>query len=135
MQTDYKRWLEKAKRHLSTAHLNHDNKGFDDTTCYFTHQTAELALKAFLMAKNTDFPKVHALPQLLSLCMTIDPDFSHNMDDMAFLNGFYIEAKYPLDIAIEPSPKDVQRALSCASQIVDFVEKKLQCPRQRLGFR
>lgn len=73
-----------AKRHLSTAHLNHDNKGFDDTTCYFTHQTAELALKAFLIAKNTDFPKVHTLPQLLSLCMTIDPDFSHNMDDMAF---------------------------------------------------
>ena len=85
-----------------------------------------MTLKAFLIAKNMDFPKVHALPQLLSLCMTIDPDFSRYMDDMAFLNGFYIESKYPLDIPSEPTPADVQRALSCASQILDFVEKKLQ---------
>ena len=83
-------------------------------------------LKAYLIANHIDFPKVHALPQMLSLCMTADPDFSHVMDDMAFLNGFYIEAKYPLDITFEPSIKDIQRALTCAGQIVDFVEKKLQ---------
>ena len=126
MQTDYKQWLTKAKRHLTTAHLNHNNKGFGDTTCYFTHQTAELALKAYLVAKRIDFPKVHALPQLISLCMTEDPDFSRVADDMAFLNGFYIEAKYPLDITFEPTEKDIQRALTSAGQIVEFVEKKLQ---------
>lgn len=126
MPINAKRWLDKAKRHLSTAHLNHDNGGFGDTTCYFAHQTVELTLKAFLVAKEKDFPKVHALPQLITLCTTIDADFSQFMDDSAFLNGFYIETKYPLDISFDPTKENIEKALSSANHIVDFVEKKLQ---------
>lgn len=124
MPTDAKRWLEKAKRHLATAHLNADHNGFCDTTCYFAHQTVELALKAYLIAHRVDFPKVHVLPQLLSLCILRNSEFSRFADDMAFLNGFYIETKYPLDVAFEPSPEDTSKTLLIADKIIDFIEKQ-----------
>lgn len=72
-----------------------------------------------------DFPKVHALPQLLTLCVQKDSTFSDLSDDMAFLNGFYIEAKYPLDLPFDPSEKDTVRALSIADAIIPFIESKL----------
>jgi len=125
MPINARRWFEKAKRHLSTAHLNADHNGFRDTTCYFAHQTAELALKAFLISHTIDFPKVHALPQLLSLCLTENKEFSRFTDDMAFLNGFYIEAKYPLDIPFDPSETDTGKALAIADALVEFVDKLL----------
>lgn len=124
MPTDATRWLAKAKRHLATAHLNADHNGFRDTTCYFAHQTVELALKAYLIARTVDFPKVHALPQLLSLCILQSSEFSRFADDMAFLNGFYIETKYPLDVACDPSTKDTSKALLIADRIIDFIEKQ-----------
>jgi len=125
MPINAKRWLDKAKRHLSTAHLNHDNGGFGDTTCYFAHQTVELTLKAYLVAKKKDFPKVHALPQLLSLCMQSDASFSRFTDEVAFLNGFYIESKYPLDVIFDPTESDITKAISIAEAIVLFIEAKL----------
>lgn len=125
MPTDADRWLAKAKRHLTTAHLNADHDGFRDTTCYFAHQTVELALKAYLIAHIVDFPKVHALPQLLSLCISQNNELSRFADDMAFLNGFYIETKYPLDVVFDPSQEDATKALSIADTIIGFIEKQL----------
>lgn len=125
MPVDAQRWLEKAKRHLTTAHLNADHKGFTDTTCYFTHQAVELALKAYLVEKKIDFPKVHALPQLLTLCIPTSPALADLADDMAFLNGFYIEAKYPLDVSFDPSEMDIVRAISIAEAVVSLVQSKL----------
>jgi len=124
MTTDADRWLAKAKRHLATAHLNADHNGFCDTTCYFAHQTVELALKAYLIAHAVDFPKVHALPQLLSLCILQNSEFSRFADDMAFLNGFYIETKYPLDVACDPSLEDTNKALDIADKMIGIIEKQ-----------
>lgn len=64
----YIRWLDKAKRNYSTAKLNDLHGGYKDTTCYFCHQTVELALKAYLVAKQISFPRVHILPQLWTSC-------------------------------------------------------------------
>ena len=56
MPINAKRWLDKAKRHLS---LRTSTTIMVDLamTCYFAPQTVELTLKAFLVAKEKDFPK------------------------------------------------------------------------------
>lgn len=61
----YEDWFLKARRDLDTAFLNHRHGGYTDTTCYFCHQTAEKALKAYLLAKGLEFLPIKLMFYLL----------------------------------------------------------------------
>lgn len=39
-------------------------------------------------------------------------------------NGFYIETKYPLDVACDPSLEDTTKALGIADKMIDVIEKQ-----------
>jgi len=119
------RWIEKAQRHYATAMLNHHHGGYRDTTCYFAHQTVEIGLKGFLVAKDIRFPRVHVLPQLLTLCVRADDDFRQFGDGCVALNRYYIEEKYPLDTPVDHTEQDVEEALKISGEILDFIKKKL----------
>lgn len=119
------RWLEKARRDLDTAWLNHKHGGYTDVTCYFCHQTVEKALKAFLIYHSIRFKKVHVLPNLLQACISQNKTFSRFQKHCQILNDYYIEAKYPLEFPIDYPKKEAEEALKLAEEILEFVKKKI----------
>lgn len=121
-----KRWLEFAKRDLKTALLNHRHGGFTDTTCYFCHQTAEKALKAFLLSKGIfDFPHIHILLSLLNLCVKLDKAFKDLQARIKVLDRYYIETKYPADTPIKYPKKEAKQAIKFAKEVLSFIKKRL----------
>ena len=120
------KWLNFAERDLKTASLNHKHDGFTDTTCYFCHQTAEKALKAFLISKGMfDFPHTHILPTLLALCIKFDKDFSDYQDEIKILDRYYIETKYPSDIPVDYPKKEAEQTIELAKEVFKFVKEKI----------
>lgn len=120
----YENWLGYSQRDLDTAVLNHKYGGYTDTTCYFTHQTAEKALKSFLILKGVlDFPRTHVLPALLAQCQDLNAKFKDLKKAIKILDGYYIETKYPADLPRDYSKEEAEEAIRLAEQVLTFVKK------------
>jgi len=122
----YEDWLAKAKHDLDDAFLHHRHGGHTDTTCYFCHQTAEKALKSYLLYKGLKFlPHIHILPTLLFMCEEKDKNFVKLKKHCLILNKYYIETKYPLSPPIDYPKQEAKKAIDLASEVLAFVEKKI----------
>lgn len=119
------RWLDKAKRDLDTAVLNNRHDGYTDVSCYFSHQTVEKSLKAFLVHHSIRFQKIHHLPKLLKMCEDKDSEFSAFKKQCRVLNDYFLESKYPMDIPIVYTKKEAREAIQSAEKVFEFVKKKL----------
>jgi HEPN domain-containing protein len=73
-----KEWLRYAKSDLNTAvHMFNDvNPKETEISCYHAQQCAEKSLKAHLILKDIDPPRIHDLLELNQLCAAQKPCFS-----------------------------------------------------------
>lgn len=88
--------------------------------CFHAQQAAEKYFKGFLAAHRENVRKIHNLDALLTSCEHIDGHFRDLLEDVVFLNKFYIEARYPGDLP-EFGMKTAQKALSSAVAIRDYI--------------
>lgn len=121
-----RRWLEKGREEYNSAVLNLKFGGYPDTICFLAHQAGEKTLKGFLVLHGTRFKKEHSLAYLLNLCIKIDKEFVALKENSKILDPYYIETRYPLDIPITYSKKQVEQAVELAGKIVEFVGKKTE---------
>ncbi|MBU3942674.1 HEPN domain-containing protein, partial [Patescibacteria group bacterium] len=56
-----KEWIIKSQNDLKSAEILFKEEGPTDSICLHCHQTAEKALKGFLVFSEKEFPKVHDL--------------------------------------------------------------------------
>jgi len=89
-------WFEKADEDLDFAVSVINESPFFAQICFHFHQAAEKYLKAFIIATDLEFKKIHDLPVLLKLCATSLPELQEIMDDCKLLNRFYIDTRYPV---------------------------------------
>jgi len=89
-------WLKKADEDLEFAKSVLDGSQYFAQICFHFHQAAEKYLKAFIIATDLEFKKIHDLPVLLKLCTTMQSELQKIMDDCKFLNRFYIDTRYPV---------------------------------------
>lgn len=89
-------WLEKARRDFNTA-VNSLNavELFTDIVCFHAQQAAEKYLKAYLIWQEIEFPRTHALEDLVLLAAQKEPDFLDLRDEVASLTPYAVEARYP----------------------------------------
>lgn len=103
------RWLEQAGEELRTARRV---AGEDDLpsriACFLAHLATEKALKAGLIRSGIAFTKVHDLADLRALLPT-DVVVEISDADLALLNPWAIEGRYPGDIADATS----SQAIAC----------------------
>jgi len=79
-------WLKKADEDLEFAKSVLDGSQYFAQICFHFHQAAEKYLKAFIIATDLEFKKIHDLPVLLKLCTTMQSELQKIMDDCKFLN-------------------------------------------------
>ena len=117
-------WLEKARRDFLTSQTGLDSaRPFTDIICFHAQQATEKHLKAYLLWHELDFPRTHALEDLVLLAAQKDPDFLRLKDKVTMLTPHAVEARYPE--FEEPLLEDARKIVDIAREVRDFVLEKL----------
>jgi HEPN domain-containing protein len=116
-------WLIRARNDLSTAEFTSAHRtDLLDTAVYHCQQSAEKAVKAYLVSENLQVQKTHDIGRLLQTAATSKPDFLNYFTDADVLTPLATEFRYPADDeAPMPSIQQAAEAIAAARRIYDFV--------------
>lgn len=121
-----KEWLEKADEDFRFAETNlKDGSAFYAQMCFHFHQAAEKSLKAYIIAKDLTFEKVHDLVHLLRTCTAFEPAFEELKEDCILLNAAYIETRYPVSWPTNHTKETTEQFHAAAANIARMVSKQL----------
>ena len=119
-------WLDKAEEDFGFAASVIKESPYYAQICFHFHQAAEKYLKAYIVAYDLAFEKIHDLPVLLKICMQRDSDLQIILEDCKFLNRYYIEARYPVHWPASYDQEETQKAKSAAEHIRDAIKNRLR---------
>lgn len=116
-------WLRKADSDLRGARiLGSADDAPLDTAIYHCQQSAEKAVKAFLVFKEISPEKTHDIRKLTLTAAAHEPRFNELLDMAAALTPYAWEFRYPDDLAdTYPTREEFDEALLQAQAINDFV--------------
>ncbi len=116
-------WLFKSQRDLASAKVLFEHEFFD-VVVYHCQQSAEKALKAYLVYQEVTLQKTHNLVVLLENCIDFDLSFELLRASAEVLTPYATEFRYPSDI-VEPEIAEAEEALEMANSVLNFVIKLL----------
>jgi len=113
-------WLRHAKADLALSMTPLPQDGLYSMLCFHAQQAAEKSIKAVLVLRGVDFPKVHSLPRLIDL-LPADIQRPAFLLESARLTVYATAARYPgegddLDI----SPDKYHEAVNSAEMVVSW---------------
>ncbi|MBI2335077.1 HEPN domain-containing protein [Candidatus Daviesbacteria bacterium] len=118
-------WFKQAEEDLLWAKASLKERIWRGA-CFAAQQSAEKALKAFLISKEVRVAKIHDLVTLNQRCFNLEPRFSEIEEACNILSPYYLSSRYP-DVAQfeEYSENQTKNAADQAIKIVDFVKSVL----------
>ena len=124
----FKEWLEKAEEDFNFASRNLEDLAtpFFAQICYHFQQAAEKYLKAYIVAYELEFKKIHDLTELLRICWEKEPSFSSLSSACEFLTDFYLETRYPVPWSTKISREEAQKPKKYTESIRNFIRKILK---------
>lgn len=124
------RWLRQAEHNLEVARHNLKG-GFYSDACFMAEQTAQVALKAFILANKRRHVWEHSVQELTRISSQYDADFNDLIGAGKILDRYYIPTRYPDALASPAIPcetyaeKDAVEAVSLAEQIITLARTKI----------
>lgn len=106
-------------------------QGAFDLASFLAQQVAEKALKAYLYSRDEEMVLGHSVDRLASECAEYDPEFVDHRPRWAILDAYYVSARYPNALP-DSIPARIfdratgERAVALASEVVEFVGRRLQ---------
>jgi HEPN domain-containing protein len=100
-----------------------DESPLPDIVCFHCQQCVEKYLKAYLQEHDLRFRLTHPLLPLLELCLSIDPEFEQQREDLTRLEGYSVAVRYP---GVEVTFELAERALAAAGRVRSFIRTKLE---------
>lgn len=101
-------WVEKAEEDWNAAQTLYrarKHPGYN-AVCFHAQQCAEKYLKARLQEANITFGKTHNLILLHNLVSPIEPSWNVLVADLAVLNSYSVDLRYPGAAATKVDAKD-----------------------------
>ncbi|HIC91733.1 MAG TPA: HEPN domain-containing protein [Syntrophaceae bacterium] len=125
-----KRWLLQALQDLDDAKFNLSGKK-NNIACFLAQQSAEKALKAFLIFKGAEEVWGHSVGELCKDAQNFDGELGKIQDISRSLDKYYIPTRYPNalpgGIPSEVFDEgDAQKAISMADKIINFIKTKTE---------
>jgi HEPN domain-containing protein len=120
-----KEWIAKASSDLNAARKLTKDDDTLDVAAYQTQQTAEKALKAYLIYKKQPIPRTHDLAKLLENCIKHDRSFERLREAVVILFPFAVYARYP-DDRFHMDREEALEAIKYAEKILKFVKAKIE---------
>ena len=97
-----RQWLTKAEQDMRASEaLLEAEPPFLYPSCFHAQQAAEKYLKALLTWHQIEFPKTHAIEQLIDLVKQADAEIAASLKDAAALTPYGVDVRYPGD---QPEP-------------------------------
>ncbi len=119
-------WLAKADGDFEFARVNlEEGKNFFSQICFHFQQAAEKYLKAFIVAKELEFRKIHDLGTLLKMTSSVDASLNGLRDDCDYLSAFYIEARYPVHWPTNFTHTEAIKACQAAVRIQKAIKERI----------
>ncbi|MHB8845912.1 MAG: HEPN domain-containing protein [Nitrospirota bacterium] len=119
-------WLARADEDLAFAEANlREGSTFYAQICFHFHQAAEKYLKAFIVAHDLEFEKLHNLMHLLRLCAKQNPSLTRLLDHCETLNTAYIDTRYPVHWPTNYTKAKALRAEDSARAIATAIKAAL----------
>jgi len=120
-----KEWLEHANRDMRSAkYLMGMQPAPYEIICFHCQQTAEKALKGFLIFHGQEAPRTHDLESLCNMCGELDTNFFVHTNVCMDLTRYAVASRYPNNMQIEM--EDAKTALEDAAAILAYVENRIQ---------
>lgn len=118
-------WLRYAQNDLTVAKhcIEALHPMQTEIACYHCQQCAEKSLKAVLLYKDIEPPKIHDLKVLCKMCRDTDDSFDRITSQCARLTPFGVTARYPDELC--PDENMAKIAVIEAGQVYDFCAGKI----------
>lgn len=121
-----KEWLAEAEEDFEFASISLEEQDkFFSRICFHFQQAAEKYLKAFIVAHDLPFKKIHDLTKLVEICREKDNSFQLLKKEAEFLTDFYVDTRYPTAWPVGRTREEAQKAKEATKRIGDFVKKKI----------
>ena len=121
---DFKEWIRFSENDLESAIvLSKLHKPKIEIACYLCHQSAEKALKSFLIFNKIEYKLIHNLSILCSDCQEIDASFTSLNKHCFTLNRFLNVAKYPSPIQV--TEVEMNQGIKLAGEVLNFIKNRL----------
>ncbi len=120
-----KEWLKKADEDFNFASSIIADSTFYAQICFHFHQAAEKYFKAFIVAHDLEFKKIHDLIVLHKACTVKEPAIIVLIDDCRVLNQYYIDTRYPVHWRSEYDKNEALMAQKAAGNIALTIKKIL----------
>lgn len=118
-------WLEIARSDLAAAgHLSVPGALELGVAAYLAQQSAEKALKAYLVLREQRVEKTHDLTRLVALCEAQDSGFVRFREVATRLTPYAVRYRYPGPFM--PTMGEVQSAIADAASVLDWVARELE---------
>lgn len=120
-------WLAKADEDLGFAKscLLDEETEFFSPICFHFQQSAEKYLKAYVVAYDLEFKKIHDLVQLLQVCSAHNPSLEILKEACQFLTDFYVETRYPVHWPSHITRKEAEEAQVSVGKIEKAIKNTL----------
>jgi HEPN domain-containing protein len=116
-----RQWLTKAEDDLAAAQdMLRGNKPYRWIVCYHAQQAAEKYIKACLVHRGTEPPRLHDLAELLRVLASKDRALADRLHEARTLSAYAVDARYPGD-APSPTHEDAHEAVRLAAKVREAV--------------
>lgn len=114
-------WLERAGEDIHVAGKLLDCPETMNACAFHCQQCGEKALKGYILFKTDRHVDGHNLTWLCRQAINQDRKFVEWLDESVVLNRYYIETRYPADMPLTITQKDVNNAYDMASSMYKFI--------------
>jgi len=123
--TDPKQWMRRARSNLARAR---DIRGVPEVLyedlCFDAQQAAEKAIKAVLVGRQVEFPKTHAIAELVTIVEHNGIPCPDDVRQGVRLTRYAVQTRYP-GLVEDVTEEDHRRAVELAEQVVLWAEAEI----------
>ena len=121
----HKEWFEMAQKDIRSAEILLEYNVDNGIVCFHCQQAIEKYLKGFLINATGELQEGHNLVKLCKKAMAFEQTLSEFIKDMAFVNTYYIETRYPAEDSLLVSKEDAEECIRIALKIIGKIEEVL----------
>jgi len=119
---NYYQWFEMAHKDLESARILFQHDADYGIVCFHLQQAAEKYLKGYLLQKIGVIQEGHNLVKLCKKAIGYNEGFKAYLKNMAFLNTYYIETRYPAEDPLIVEREDVEECFRIVEEIIAYIK-------------
>lgn len=121
----FKEWFEVAEKDFKGANILFKHDGDYGLVLFHLQQAVEKYIKGYLIYKTGMLQEGHSLIKLCKKASLYNVEFKSFIKDCAFLNGYYIETRYPAEDPLLADEDDIKEGMKFVEKLIKFIKDEI----------